>query len=107
MSGQSTASKLATARRRITELETEAAALRQIAADRDREITTRDDIIERQRAWLAAQRFHVDALTAVASDMLGNFHATGDGHRARVGQVQIERWQQALARAGQETPDGP
>lgn len=35
-------------------------------------------------------------LHALAADILSRFHATGDGHRARVGQVQIAKWQAVL-----------
>jgi hypothetical protein len=35
-------------------------------------------------------------LEALARDMLGTFIKTSDGHRARVGQVQIARWRKQL-----------
>jgi hypothetical protein len=38
----------------------------------------------------------VAALEALAADMLSRFGETGSGHSARVGQVQIAKWQAAL-----------
>jgi hypothetical protein len=38
----------------------------------------------------------IDELQALARDMLASFIKTSDGHRARVGQVQIARWQKTL-----------
>jgi hypothetical protein len=35
-------------------------------------------------------------LEALARDMLSRFIKTSDGHRARVGQVQIGRWEKQL-----------
>jgi hypothetical protein len=35
-------------------------------------------------------------LKALGWDMLGTFTKTSDGHRARVGQVQIARWEKQL-----------
>ncbi len=35
-------------------------------------------------------------LEALARDMLSRFTRTSDGHRARVGQVQVARWEKQL-----------
>jgi hypothetical protein len=45
---------------------------------------------------LPAELERAAALEALARDMLSRFVATGDGHRARVGQVQIAKWQAVL-----------
>jgi hypothetical protein len=39
-------------------------------------------------------------LEALARDMLSRFARTSDGHRARVGQVQIARWEKQLGGGG-------
>jgi hypothetical protein len=39
-------------------------------------------------------------LEALARDMLGTFVKVSDGHRARVGQVQIARWEKQLGDDG-------
>jgi hypothetical protein len=38
----------------------------------------------------------IDALEALARDMLGRFCQVSDGYRARVGQVQIAKWEKQL-----------
>lgn len=38
----------------------------------------------------------VAELEQLAADILSRFHATGDGHRARAGQVQIAKWENTL-----------
>ena len=54
-------------------------------------------------ARLADERDHhadrVADLEALARDMLSRFVKTSDGHRARVGQVQIARWEKQLGGA--------
>jgi len=51
-------------------------------------------------ARLADERDHyIDRagdLEALARDMLATFIKTGDGHRARVGQEQIAKWQKRI-----------
>jgi|SRR5580704_4793263 hypothetical protein len=47
-------------------------------------------------AHVAGQRAAIDHLKALACDMLSSFIKTSDGHRARVGQVQIARWRERL-----------
>ncbi len=42
----------------------------------------------------------VAARDVIAWDMLGTFVKTSDGHRARVGQVQIARWEKQLGGGG-------
>lgn len=48
--------------------------------------------------WVALMRER-DELRALIVEILGTFHAGSDGHRARVGRVQIARWHE---RAGIE-----
>ncbi len=42
----------------------------------------------------------IAGLEALARDMLSRFTRTSDGHRARVGQVQVARWEKQLGGGG-------
>ena len=46
----------------------------------------------------AAERARITELEALAADMLSRFARTPEGYRARVGQVQIGKWEAILGR---------
>jgi hypothetical protein len=45
-------------------------------------------------------RDEISALRSLAADILGEFKATGDGHRARIGQVGYARWAERAGLGG-------
>ena len=54
------------------------------------------------KALLADAEEQAGSLKALAGEILGTFNASGDGHRARAGQVQIAKWRTraGIAREG-------
>jgi hypothetical protein len=52
----------------------------------------RDGLTEAEEGVMA----RIAELQELAREMLDSFIKTSDGHRARVGQVQIARWQKRL-----------
>jgi uncharacterized protein (DUF4415 family) len=58
-----------------------------------------DELAKTVRA-LDIARDEITALRNLAADILGEFKATGDGHRARIGQVGYARWAERAGLGG-------
>ena len=67
-----------------------------ILANADDEWDGVSDPVELAVSYVRALEKRCVTLHALAREMLGTFTKTSDGHRARVGQVQIARWEKRL-----------
>ena len=69
---------------------------------RDQLASVRDELDDTSESWIRSTDHGTrmtrerDEARAVAADILNRFGPSGSGHTARVGQVQIAKWRQAL-----------
>jgi hypothetical protein len=64
-----------------------------LAAERD----LHEALVTQAQDYARGEAERADRLVTLARDMFGRFCQVSDGYRARVGQVQIGKWETALA----------